>query len=73
MVPLYPEIAVPTEILHGDADITVPLQVHAEPLAGQIPGANLVVLPGVGHMPHHTNPDALEAAIDRAAARSGLQ
>jgi pimeloyl-ACP methyl ester carboxylesterase len=68
----YGEIGVPVEILHGDADSTVPLRVHSEPLSRQIPQARLTVLPGVGHMPHHAVPDAVEAAIDRAAARAGL-
>lgn len=67
----YGEIGVPVEILHGDADATVPLSVHSEPLSRQIPGSNLTVLPGVGHMPHHAAPGAIDAAIDRAAARAG--
>jgi pimeloyl-ACP methyl ester carboxylesterase len=71
-VPRYGEIAVPVEIIHGDADTTVPLEVHSRPLSRQIPGANLTVLDGVGHMPHHADPEAIDAAIDRAAARSGL-
>jgi pimeloyl-ACP methyl ester carboxylesterase len=69
--PRYGEIAVPVEILHGDADLTVPAAVHSEPLSRQIPGATLSVLPGVGHMLHHADPDAVEAAIDRAAERAG--
>ena len=71
-MPRYGEIEVPVEILHGDADTTVPLEVHSEPLARQIPQAELTVLPGVGHMPHHDAPEAIEAAIDRAARRAGL-
>ena len=73
MVPLYPEISVPTEILHGDADLIVPLSVHSIPLSEAIPGSNLVVLDGVGHMPHHAEPDAVEAALDRLAAASDLR
>jgi pimeloyl-ACP methyl ester carboxylesterase len=68
----YGEIAVPVEILHGDADTTVPLRVHSEPLSRQIAQARLTVLPGIGHMPHHVAPDATLAAIDRAAGRAGL-
>ncbi|MEM9350783.1 MAG: alpha/beta hydrolase [Pseudomonadota bacterium] len=73
MVQDYPGITVPVEIVHGDADTTVPLQVHSIPLSEQVPGANLTVLPGVGHMPQHADPDAVEAAIDRAATRAGLR
>ncbi len=72
MVPQYGSVTVPTEIVHGDADGTVWLSVHAEPLAREIPGAALTVLPGIGHMPHHADPEAVEAAIDRVAARAGL-
>jgi pimeloyl-ACP methyl ester carboxylesterase len=71
-VPRYGEIGVPVEILHGDADDTVPLHVHSEPLSRQIPGATLTVLERIGHMPHHVAPDAVDAAIDRAARRAGL-
>ncbi|KPQ18460.1 MAG: putative hydrolases or acyltransferases (alpha/beta hydrolase superfamily) [Rhodobacteraceae bacterium HLUCCO18] len=70
--PRYGEIAVPVEILHGDADTTVPLAVHSEPLSRQIAGSRLTVLEGVGHMLHHAAPQAVDDAIDRAAARAGL-
>lgn len=73
MAALYPGLMLPVEIIHGTADSIVPLAVHAEPLARQIPGANLVRLEGAGHMPHHTHPDAVIAAIHRAAARAGLR
>lgn len=69
----YGQIKVPVEIVHGDADTTVPLAIHSIPLSRQIPGANLVVLPGVGHMPHHVAADQVVAAIDRAATRAGLR
>lgn len=70
--PRYGEIAVPVEILHGDTDLTVPLAIHSEPLSRQVSDATLTVLPGVGHMPHHAVPEAVDAAIDRAARRAGL-
>ncbi len=73
LVPLYGRIAVPTEIVHGDADTTVGLSIHAEPLATQISDAVLTRLPGIGHMPQHAAPDAVIAAIDRAARRAGLR
>lgn len=68
MAPRYPCIAAPVEILHGEADGTVPLAVHSEPLARQIPGARLTRLPGVGHMPHHVALPELIAALGRLAA-----
>lgn len=69
----YGTLGMPFEIVHGDADTIVPLSVHSEPLSRQIAGARLTVLQGVGHMPHHSDPDAVIAAIDRATARAGLR
>ncbi|KIN72307.1 alpha/beta fold hydrolase [Sulfitobacter guttiformis] len=69
----YAELSLPLEIVHGDADTIVPMTIHSEPLSQQVTGANLTVLEGVGHMPHHADPEAIAAAIDRAAARAGLR
>lgn len=73
MVQRYPNLSMPVEILHGTDDVIVPMHIHSVPLSGQIPGAVLTRLQGVGHMPHHADPDAVIAAIDRAAARAGLR
>lgn len=69
----YGELTLPIEILHGAADTTVPLEVHAAPFGKLVPGARLRVLDGIGHMPHHADPEATVAAIDRAAKRAGLR
>lgn len=69
----YPDLTLPIEMVHGDLDDTVPLTVHAGPLSELAPTATLTVLKGVGHMPHHIDPDAAIAAIDRAASRAGLR
>ncbi|MBY6047025.1 alpha/beta fold hydrolase [Vannielia litorea] len=71
--PRYPSLRIPVEIIHGTADTTVGIDIHARPMAALIPGARVTALPGVGHMPHHANPQATLAAIDRAAARAGLR
>ncbi len=73
MAKRYDTLTLPIEILHGDRDTTVPLAIHSGPLAERLDSAHLTVLPGVGHMPHHADPDATLAAIDRAAARAGLR
>ncbi|OYU19363.1 MAG: alpha/beta hydrolase [Rhodobacteraceae bacterium PARR1] len=73
MEPRLPSLTLPIELVHGDADTIVPLTIHSLPLSQRLPNAHLTVLPGVGHMPHHTNPDAVLDAIDRAAARAGLR
>ncbi|MCI5110916.1 MAG: alpha/beta hydrolase [Marivita sp.] len=69
----YGTIDVPTEIVHGDADTTVGLSIHSIPLSQQITGANLTILEGIGHMPHHAAEPEVIAAIDRAAQRAGLR
>lgn len=69
----YPDLQLPIEIVHGDADTIVPLAIHSQPLSERVESANLVVLEGVGHMPHHQDEAAIIAAIDRAAARAGLR
>jgi len=69
----YPLLSLPVELVHGTADTIVPLAIHSGPLAALVPGANLVALDGVGHMPHHAAPQATVDAVDRAAARAGLR
>ncbi|WP_170760272.1 alpha/beta fold hydrolase [Ruegeria lacuscaerulensis] len=71
--PRYSEIDVPTEIVHGTADTTVGLGWHSERLIEQIPGAELIELPGIGHMPQVVAAPEVAAAIDRAAQRAGLR
>jgi pimeloyl-ACP methyl ester carboxylesterase len=62
--PRYGEIAVPTVIISGDRDTTVGLEIHSRVAVTLIPGAKLIVLPGIGHMLHHVAADAIVAAID---------
>ena len=69
----YPTLDLPVELVHGDTDDTVPLDIHSQPLSALLPDANLTVLPGIGHMPHHVAPEAVTAAIDRAARRAGVR
>jgi pimeloyl-ACP methyl ester carboxylesterase len=61
----YDRIAAPTVIITGDRDAIVPAERHARPLARLIPGARLVVLPGIGHMVHVVATDAVVDAIER--------
>lgn len=68
----YPRLTLPVEILHGTADTIVPAAVHALPLSQCLPNAGLTLIEGAGHMPHHTHPGAVIAAIDRARLRAGL-
>lgn len=68
----YGAITVPTELVHGDADTTVGLEIHSRPLSQQLDVADLTLLAGIGHMPHHSAQDDIIAAIHRAANRAGL-
>ena len=73
MTPHYDTITAPVEIVHGDSDTIVPHHIHAVPVAQILPAARLTLLPGAGHMPHHTHADDVIAAVFRLAARAGLR
>ena len=72
MAARYPELTLPVEILHGSSDTIVPPEIHPRGFLPLVPSANLVEMEGVGHMPHHADPEAAVAAVDRAASRAGL-
>jgi pimeloyl-ACP methyl ester carboxylesterase len=55
-------ITAPTVVVQGGADRTV-APADGRRLAGTIPGARLVELPGVGHLVIHLRPDAVAAAV----------
>ena len=73
--PRMPQIHVPTGIITGDSDGVVLTRIHSYGSARDIPGATLTVLPGIGHSPHHSDPDAvvrmIEDVADRIAAQPG--
>lgn len=60
-------VTVPTLLVHGEDDAIVPLAV-GRAVAGAIPNSELVVLPGIGHVPTLTAPVELVGEIDRWAA-----
>lgn len=61
---ILPGIRVPTLLLYGELDERSPLSV-AEELRRQIPGAELVVIPGVGHLANAQAPEAFNAHVRR--------
>lgn len=65
MVPRYPSLGMPVALIHGTSDTIVPLDVHSEPLARQLPQARLTRLDGIGHMPHHAALPEVLAALQR--------
>ena len=68
-VPRYVDLRAPTIIMTGDCDAIVPPEINAYAFAATLPRAKLVVLKGVGHMPHHAAPEAVAAAIDELGRR----
>ena len=59
---VLPQIDVPTLLVYGELDARSPLPVARE-LHARIPGSQLVVLPGVGHLACAERPDDFNAAV----------
>lgn len=59
---VLPTIRVRTLLLYGDQDVRSPLNV-AEEMHASIPGSELVVMPGVGHLSDMEAPDRFNAAV----------
>ncbi len=57
-----PLITAPTLVLHGDEDAVVPVE-NGRILAERIPGAQLQVLPGRGHLFFHKSPAESAAEV----------
>jgi pimeloyl-ACP methyl ester carboxylesterase len=72
-VPRYPQIAVPVVILHGDADTTVSVNIHARAFVAAVPHAKLIVLPNVGHMVQYAVPDLVVSEIEALIAAQAAQ
>ena len=60
----YAELDVPAEIIAGAADRVVDPEAHSARLHRSLRGSTLRVLPGAGHMLHHTHAAEVVAAID---------
>jgi pimeloyl-ACP methyl ester carboxylesterase len=67
--PHYGEIQTPTIVIAGDKDKTVPPDVHAKQLVKVLPHGRLIMLPGLGHMLHHSAQAVITQAIDELAAK----
>jgi pimeloyl-ACP methyl ester carboxylesterase len=63
-----PGIHCPTLVLWGELDAWLPVE-HARRFQKDIPGAELIVYPGVGHMPMEESPAASVADTERFLAR----
>lgn len=58
----YQKLTMPTLILWGDSDTVVPLR-EGQYLQSLIPGSQLTLLPGVNHIPHLEDLDAVEKMV----------
>lgn len=63
--PRYAAIKVPTVVIHGDADKTVSLNIHARPFVAAVSGAKLIAPRDVGHMVQNAVPDLVIDEIER--------
>jgi pimeloyl-ACP methyl ester carboxylesterase len=70
MYPGYPALTMPIEIVHGTADETVGIDIHAERMLREVESVNLTRLDNGGHMPHHAQPEAVAEAIRRTYQRA---
>lgn len=60
-------VSVPVLVIHGEDDAIVPLAT-GKAVAAAIPNSDLVLLPGIGHVPTLTAPAEVVGAIDSWAA-----
>jgi pimeloyl-ACP methyl ester carboxylesterase len=67
----YREIRLPATVIAGDADGIVYTDIHSRSFAREVPGTKLIILPGMGHMPHYAAQDVIVAEIEALAARLG--
>ena len=63
--PRYAEIKVPVIIFHGDADKSVYVDRHSRPFVKAVPHAELIVLPGIGHLVPNAATGQIIAAVER--------
>jgi len=67
--PELPKLRVPTLLIHGDKDVSAPLEVTGRPTAGLIPGARLKIYEGAPHGLFLTHMAQLTADIQQFATQ----
>jgi pimeloyl-ACP methyl ester carboxylesterase len=60
----YAQLTLPVTLVAGAQDRYVRPKGHSVRLQAVLPNARLVLVPGAGHMVHHTSPDAVLAALE---------
>lgn len=63
----YRELRVPLRLIAGADDRVAPAERHSARLHRDVPGADLRVIPGLGHMVHYFAPDAVAEAVEALA------
>jgi len=66
----YGELTIPVAIIAGADDQISDVGRQSARLHQELPGSEFISLPGLGHMIHHLDPDAVANAIVRTAQRS---
>lgn len=64
---MLPDISVPTLVITGAEDEMIPVD-ESRKMAAAIPGAQLVIVPGAGHLANLEQPDAFNDALSRFLA-----
>ena len=71
--PRYAELRLPVTVVVGDGDRLVDYKAHSVRLADALPQAELVVIPGAGHMVQHIEPGIVTDTIVALVARVDAQ
>jgi pimeloyl-ACP methyl ester carboxylesterase len=66
----YHELRMPVGIMAGAEDQIVSVRRHSERLREELPGSELRLVPGAGHMVHHTAPEAVLELIAHLESRT---
>jgi pimeloyl-ACP methyl ester carboxylesterase len=65
-----PEMKIPTLVIHGEADIPIPVE-NARILAARLPDSELVIFPDTGHMLSEAGDDLYKTILDFMNRHSG--
>lgn len=65
----YKDIRLPTLVIAGDSDEIVWTDLHSRCFAREVPGAELILMPGIGHMPQYADQETVLSAIETLAER----
>lgn len=61
-------LAVPLLLVHGDKDAAIPVA-NAREAAGMVPGAEVTIMPGLGHLAHEERPAEVAGLVTAFALR----